>query len=168
MDSDIDPERINELDTDGRPPIVAAAYQDDHELIRALLHAGADIDAKSHGGRSALFTAMVYGQTDTAKLLISSGADLSDKDEILLAAVAFRSPPESIRLLLQSGANPNYAKHPPRAISGQRPLPLFSRLPPLARWRWSSSLSKTERTLLSRHALWSVQCFAAVSKRPSI
>jgi ankyrin repeat protein len=122
MELDIKPERVNELDEDGRPPIVAAAYNDDHDLIQALLRAGADIDAKSQSGRSALFTAVVYGQTDTARILISSGADLSEKDETLLAAVAFRSPLESIRLLLQSGANPNYVKHPPRAISGQPPL----------------------------------------------
>ncbi len=110
MAYDMNPERVNELDENGRPPIVVAAYGDDLDLIRALLRAGANIDAKSDRGKSALFTAVVYGQTDTVKLLISSGADLSEKDDILLAAVSSRPPLESIQLMLEVGADPNYVQ----------------------------------------------------------
>lgn len=118
---DIDPKRVNDLDEEGRPPIVVAAYEDNHELIGALLMAGADINAKSSGGKSALFTAVIYGHTDTAKLLLSSGADLFEKDEILLAAVGYRPPLESIRLMLEADANPNYEKQPTASVPGNPP-----------------------------------------------
>ena len=55
-----------------------AADQDHVDVVQALLQAGADIDARSHGGYTPLLFAARVGALDTARLLLSKGANIND------------------------------------------------------------------------------------------
>ena len=69
----------NLTDTDGIGPLTVAATQpqDDLQSIRALVSAGADIDAVSSDGWNPLAVAIRSERLDNALLLVKAGADVT-------------------------------------------------------------------------------------------
>jgi ankyrin repeat protein len=80
-------------------------------IIKVLLDAGGDINAKSHKwATTPLRTATSYGETEAVQFLIDYGADLEVRDSLgrtcLFTAVEFRYR-EIVQVLLDAGANAN-------------------------------------------------------------
>jgi len=68
---------------DGETPIMAAARSGKVDAAKALLDAGADINAKeTWGGQSALMWAAAQSQADMVKFLASKGANLNDHGKV--------------------------------------------------------------------------------------
>ena len=57
------------------PPLVHAIHHDRNAVVRALLEAGAEVDAECGGGATPLFYAAAYGNAETVKALLDRGAD---------------------------------------------------------------------------------------------
>jgi len=90
-------------------PLLEAAWDGRADVIRVLVHRGADLNAKwnlvasGDGGWNALHIASLHGQEDAAKVLIESGIDInckSIKGETPLD-VANRNGQKKIASLLQ-------------------------------------------------------------------
>lgn len=97
-----------------------ASASGDIEQVKALIAAGAHVDAKDDRERSALHRAAHTGHVEVAKLLIEHGANVNAEDNLKRtplehAAVASRT--HVVKLLLEKGANPNA-----RNESGDTPL----------------------------------------------
>ena len=100
-------------DEDGWRPLHIACAQDTLSCVPALLAAGADVNAKTNNGSSALF--VLAGRLDlkrsacVAKDLLKCGADASEPTEKrhspLLAAI-LRNNRDLVKVLLQAGAEP--------------------------------------------------------------
>jgi ankyrin repeat protein len=58
-------------------PLHAAAAGRNIEVCRMLLAAGADVDARQHGGFTPLHEAAQHGDVEMAELFLSAGADPS-------------------------------------------------------------------------------------------
>ncbi len=75
----------------GWPPIMHAIHKNQKGSVIALLDAGADVNARSTDGSTALMMAAGYGYADTVNLLLDRGADahaqLSDGMNALTFAV---------------------------------------------------------------------------------
>jgi ankyrin repeat protein len=66
----------------GRTPLQAFAHQADHRAVAWLIAHGADVNARSIGGRTAVhYAAERNTGPKTLALLVESGADLSARDE---------------------------------------------------------------------------------------
>jgi ankyrin repeat protein len=68
----------------GWPPLVYAAYNGHTEIVDYLIGRGAEIDAKTENGSTALFFASRFGHIETVKALLKHRADpniVNDKDE---------------------------------------------------------------------------------------
>ncbi|WP_439101254.1 ankyrin repeat domain-containing protein [Congregibacter sp.] len=102
--------RIDSRDGDGRQALHWAASQAEGvETTRLLLSAGADPNARSNSGGSALMNAAQAALSDTAKLLIAAGADptVTDKNgrSALLYAVISGSE-NVIASIMDAGGDP--------------------------------------------------------------
>jgi cell wall assembly regulator SMI1/ankyrin repeat protein len=87
-------------------PIMMAAYEGRLDLVRQLLGAGADVNARTPSGVTALECAGWGGKTSAhAKVMreqIAAGAKPAAES---LTAAARRGSPEMVRLLIDAGAN---------------------------------------------------------------
>jgi ankyrin repeat protein len=81
----------------GDLPLVDAAKNRDPQQVRALLKQGADVNAPSQDGATAILWAAHWNDVETARLLIDAGADVN-------AANDFRITPLS--LACTSGSAP--------------------------------------------------------------
>jgi len=91
-----------------KPGLADVAEHGEETSVRALLHAGADVNAPQVDGMTALHWAVYRDDTDTAELLVRSGANVN-------AANRYGVPPLSlactngnaalVKLLLDAGAN---------------------------------------------------------------
>ena len=75
----------NAKDTDDSTPLHCAAWKGHVEVVKALLDAGADINAKSrndHYGDTPLHAASHGNQKEVVKVLIERGANLNSKNTI--------------------------------------------------------------------------------------
>ncbi|OQW40251.1 MAG: hypothetical protein A4C66_02365 [Nitrospira sp. HN-bin3] len=92
------------------PPIILAARDGDVAAVRALLQQGADANAKTRGGRTALVIAAWWGRTPVVQALLEKGADVNAKNPegwtALLAAVR-ASHTAVAQVLLEKGADIN-------------------------------------------------------------
>src|SRR5436190_1336429 len=75
----------------GQNALMWAAAEASPEIIRALVKAGADIEAKSKGGATALMLAGRHGKTENVSALLKAGAKVDDarpdgRDALFLAA----------------------------------------------------------------------------------
>jgi len=80
------------------------------DAVKLLLDKGADINAKSPLGITALMCAAIVGKTDNLKLLLDGGADINAKDSVggtafMKAALAGQT--DTVKLLLDKGADIN-------------------------------------------------------------
>lgn len=99
------------------PALTAAAILGHAEVVRILLDAGADPNAKDGNGRTALFPAVTTNYTEIVRLLLDKGADPNIRDSVLgLPALHYAASidpnPEMLKLLLDRGANPNASLQP--------------------------------------------------------
>jgi len=69
-----DSEQLNELDSNGRTPLIVAAILGYHLVCRALREKGADIDIKDPTGRNAVDYAAKYGHGLCIIALIKGGS----------------------------------------------------------------------------------------------
>ena len=80
------------------------------EVVRILLEAGADPNAKDGNGNPVLRRAVSWGLVEIARLLVDAGADVNIVDtwgDALLYTAVDEENPEIVRILLNAGANPN-------------------------------------------------------------
>jgi uncharacterized protein len=66
---------VNTLQSDGSSALLYAIYQDDLELVSALVDAGAKINQSNEYGASTMGEAAMLGNVDILKVLLSNGAD---------------------------------------------------------------------------------------------
>jgi hypothetical protein len=59
----------------GWTPLMHAIHKNQKESVRALLDAGANVNARTSHGLTALMMAAAYGQEDIVQLLLERGAD---------------------------------------------------------------------------------------------
>jgi uncharacterized protein len=107
------------------PDLCEAAALGDAELVAALLDRGDPADLRSSDGWTPLHLAAYTGRAEAARTLVSRGAPVdaastnATKNTPLCAALAGKGDHELVRLLLESGADPNF-----RAAHGVTPLHL--------------------------------------------
>ncbi|KDQ18467.1 hypothetical protein BOTBODRAFT_104341, partial [Botryobasidium botryosum FD-172 SS1] len=90
--------------------IDCAKDDDDHDMIRALLQGGADVNGLKHDENRPLHLASKRGHVSTVRLLLESGADPHLRDgngcwPPLHLAAQSHQPPRIIQLLLKAGAD---------------------------------------------------------------
>lgn len=88
--------------------LFAAARKGDVAAVKALLDKGADVNAKTQYGATALSYACDKGHTEVVRLLIERGADVNVKDtfygEVPLGWALGKGHVEIVRLLIGHGA----------------------------------------------------------------
>ena len=101
---------VNAADPDGSTPLLWATYKVDHELVRALLKAGAKANVGNHFGASPIGEAAKLGDVDLARSLLDAGADPNSPNQdgqtaLMLAASV--GAPKVAELLIRRGATVN-------------------------------------------------------------
>lgn len=95
---------------DGSTALMWAVYKVDHELVRALLKAGAKADVTNRYGASPLSEAVKLGDVELVRILLDAGADPDsanqDGQTPLMLASSIGSL-EIAKLLIERGANVN-------------------------------------------------------------
>lgn len=101
-------------------PLHVAARNGQDEAMQMLLAAGADVNAKSDNGLTALLEAASHGHVETARTLLAAGAEVDATEDARCTSLHFaaeRGDETMARLLLDAGADPNA-----RNFSGGTPL----------------------------------------------
>ncbi|KAG5767625.1 hypothetical protein H9Q72_004619 [Fusarium xylarioides] len=97
-------------DNDGSTPLILAAVRGHCRSVRALLKAGAKVDAVDPWNQTALFTAVDVGAVDVVRTLLEFGADPNissiDGHSPLVLATGKNSS-EMVELLLEFSADPD-------------------------------------------------------------
>ena len=113
----------NAVSQTGATPLMSTR---DSAVIALLVSRGADVNARSKRGETALADAAAHGDVEAVKLLLEKGADVNAKDyrgytPLMQAAQYDRDSPEIIRVLLARGANVN------AVAEGQTPASIAAR-----------------------------------------
>lgn len=109
---DQNPDLVNERRSDEfhESPLSIAITQNDEEMVKLLLNAGADVNYVLYGGKTPLSRAARSGHIGIAKLLIENGAEINPTvpswGTPLISAAESRSP-ALVQLLLERGADAN-------------------------------------------------------------
>jgi hypothetical protein len=83
-----------------RTPLQAFAHQGDHRAVAWLIAHGADVNARAHGGRTAVhFAAERNTGPKTLSLLVENGADMSARDDDGLTPLEIARRNEKPRLV---------------------------------------------------------------------
>jgi ankyrin repeat protein len=101
---------INAKEPDGSTVLHWATYTVDHELVRALLKAGAKANVTNLYGSSPLVEAVKLGDADLARMLLDAGADPDSPNQDNQTALMLASNVGSLKiaeLLIEQGANVN-------------------------------------------------------------
>ncbi len=91
----------------GLTPLIIAAKNGKDEVVRLLLEAGAEKEAKSNGGFTPLSAAAYHGHDAVVRLLLEAGADKEATDEWGQTPIiwAYRFGREAVvQLLLEAGS----------------------------------------------------------------
>ena len=108
-----------------RLPIVDAARNADANALRALLKQGADVNAASADGTTALLWASYRDSVETADLLIRAGAKVDAANDLgatPLWNASLNGSSGMVKRLLEAGAHPNLA-----LLLGETPLMIAAR-----------------------------------------
>lgn len=87
-----------------------AVYESDHERARALIRAGADVNASNRYGSNAMQLAAEMADLEMLRILLDAGADVDSPNpegQTALMLVARTGNVEAARLLVDRGANIN-------------------------------------------------------------
>ena len=96
-------------DANGLRAIHFAAGDPDPALLRTLIVAGADVNAKGRSGKTPIMEAARLGLPQNVKILADAGADLSkhddlDRNVVMFGAMAKQSSLNIVKYLLENGA----------------------------------------------------------------
>ena len=103
---------LNNLDSDGKPPVYWAAFNDDEEAVKicsVLIENKVDVNHQTSDGRTALIGAATNNNIKTMEILLNSGANPNLQNESGLSALyvsASRSA-KAVQLLLNHNADPS-------------------------------------------------------------
>ena len=78
----LDPRNFNvdaRRDVDDATALIIASIRGYIEMVRDLLHSGADVNATKRGGETALFCAVCNGEAEIVKLLVDAGAGVNTR-----------------------------------------------------------------------------------------
>lgn len=101
---------LNAAEPDGSTALLWATYKVDHELVRALLKAGAKANVTNHYGSSPLTEAVKLGDVDLVRMLLDARADPNSPNQDNQTALMLASSLGSLKiaeLLTAKGANVN-------------------------------------------------------------
>ena len=101
---------VNAAEPDGTTALHWAVHNNDLDLARRLIRAGADVKAKNQFGATPLSEAAIVGDTALLTNLIEGGADVNEVNadgQTALMLVARTGNVSSARLLIARGANVN-------------------------------------------------------------
>lgn len=103
---------VNWADDLGTTTLMKASHCGRTEVVRLLLCAGADVNAKRIGGTAALTNSSAEGHTEIARLLIAAGAKVDAQDDWGGTALTWaikKGRTEVVDLLLAANTNVNIA-----------------------------------------------------------
>ena len=97
---------------DDRTPLMRAVCDCDFAQVLVLILDGAEIDARTHEGWTALTYAVSHREYEITQQLLDSGANPNpvtsyDMQDAPLALAAYRGDFDLVRLLIAHGADPN-------------------------------------------------------------
>ncbi len=105
---------VNLEDSDGYTPLLTAIEEDNKKMLKLLIRAGADVNAKGkyneENGITALMMAIDKENKGIEKLLIEAGADINTKSENGITALriaAYVENEDMVKLLIEAGADVN-------------------------------------------------------------
>ena len=104
----------------GYTPLLYAVQGGHEDVVRLLIGHNADVHHVARGGETALRLAIWRSDVKVIQLLAGVGARC-DAGQFLMAVA--RSTPETVKLLLTLGADPNATAPPNRRRAGPPPLP---------------------------------------------
>lgn len=97
---------------DKTPLMLAAATQNNVEVINILIQYGATATTKNNLGETALFIACKRGHLENVKALMGPGINIDERDNtsntLLMVAVTKRNNADVINFLMDSGANATF------------------------------------------------------------
>lgn len=101
---------VNAAEPDGSTALMWATYKVDHELVRALLKAGAKANVTNSYGSSPLTEAVKLGDIDLVRVLLDAGADPDSPNQDNQTTLMLASSIGSLKiaeLLIKRGADVN-------------------------------------------------------------
>ena len=101
---------IDAREPDGSTALLWATYKVDHELVRALLKAGAKAKVSNQYGATPLGEAVKLGDVDLVRMLLEAGADANSRNEDNQTALMLAASSGSLKiaeLLISRGADVN-------------------------------------------------------------
>jgi uncharacterized protein len=101
---------VNAPEADGSTALMWATYKVDHELVRALLKAGAKANVTNNYGSSPLTEAVKLGDADLVRVLLDAGADPNSANQDNQTALMLASSIGSLKIaemLIARRANVN-------------------------------------------------------------
>jgi ankyrin repeat protein len=101
---------VNTPEADGSTPLLWATYKVDHDLVRALLKAGAKANVTNRYGSSPLTEAVKLGDVELVRMLLDAKADADSANQDGQTALMLASNVGSLQiaqLLIAHGANVN-------------------------------------------------------------
>lgn len=104
---------VNKARADGTTPLAWAVYENDREVVEALLKSGADVNAANEYGVTPLSLACLNSNPAIIHSLLDAGADVDKariNGETPLMACANTGDVEGVRALIKHGANVNVAE----------------------------------------------------------
>ncbi len=109
----------------GGAELADAARRQDPAAVQEFIHDGADVNATSSDGSTALLWSAHWNDVATAKLLLEAGADANVANDFRmtpLSQACANASVELVKLLLRAGADPNL-----RIATGETPVMTCSR-----------------------------------------
>ena len=104
---------LNQANNVGQTPLISAAKQGNGPLVKILIDAGADVNAKDNTGNTSFTYAIREGSAEIARILIDAGADVNAKNNVGYTALlyaAMNGYTKIVQLLLDKGADVNATK----------------------------------------------------------
>ena len=72
---------INNVIANATTPLMKASHDGDRGIVRSLLKAGADLNARNADGNNALWLACVGSQLDIVDMLVDAGIDIDNRND---------------------------------------------------------------------------------------
>jgi ankyrin repeat protein len=103
---------VNSVDKDGNTTLMRAAWNNNANIVNALVKNGADVNSVNKYGYTALMRAACNNNADNINTLIKAGADVNsvNKDgETALIDAAYNKDADNVNALIKAGADVNSA-----------------------------------------------------------